>query len=449
MRRNGWLVLLPALVSLPVSLSAADNPRLETTVFSTPPGITLVEVSRRPSSSQPMEVLWIRLSGADGETLFVSDNDSQPNVSRCSGDCAREFPPLIALPGSRSQGDWTLVERSEGKPQWAYKGKPLYRFARETRLNEVVDNLLTLQKRGEIAPDYIERKTAEDLLLPPSGWRVARFDPAADTAMPGVVHVKDLPAVSGLVFVDSAGMTLYSFVGKETEITAGTGDEPAWRPLEASELANSMGPFTPVRTTHGGRQWTYRGKLLFTYGGDLVPGNVNGLKQVDDQRWNVAMLARHFMPREVMVRHDRVFGEILANAQGFPLYSRYAIERLVYLKRTEDDVPYDVGKAFGTKGCDNTCLQTWRPLLASADAQSQGYWEPVARADGSRQWAYKGFVQFTNVNDQPFARVTANNQYVYVVGTGGRYDVGDTLPAKNEFSVTAGFHWRVSDLSPR
>ena len=47
----------------------------------TPQGITLIEVVRELSSSQP-ELLWMRPGDPQGRTLFVYDQDA-PGVSNC------------------------------------------------------------------------------------------------------------------------------------------------------------------------------------------------------------------------------------------------------------------------------------------------------------------------------------------------------------------------------
>ena len=33
-------------------------------------------------------------------------------------------------------GDWTIVTRDDGQKQWAYKGKPLYGFAKDTKAGD-------------------------------------------------------------------------------------------------------------------------------------------------------------------------------------------------------------------------------------------------------------------------------------------------------------------------
>jgi predicted lipoprotein with Yx(FWY)xxD motif len=44
----------------------------------------------------------------------------------------------------------------------------------------------------------------------------------------------------------------------------------------------------------------------------------------------------------------------------------------------------------GVSNCNDNCAKNWPPLIASANAQPSGDWTIITRADGSKQWAYKG-----------------------------------------------------------
>jgi predicted lipoprotein with Yx(FWY)xxD motif len=67
----------------------------------------------------------------DGKPLYTFSRD-MTGMSHCSGQCATAWPPLMAADGAKAEGDWSVVTRDDGKKQWAYKGKPLYTFARDT-----------------------------------------------------------------------------------------------------------------------------------------------------------------------------------------------------------------------------------------------------------------------------------------------------------------------------
>ena len=69
---------------------------------------------------------------AKGMTLYVFDRDSG-GKSACNGPCATNWPPLMATGDAKASGDWTVVTRDDGGKQWAYKGKPLYTWGKDTK----------------------------------------------------------------------------------------------------------------------------------------------------------------------------------------------------------------------------------------------------------------------------------------------------------------------------
>ena len=72
------------------------------------------------------------LVNGDGMTLYTFDNDSK-DKSNCNGPCANLWLPLIATTDASAAGDFSLITRSDGRKQWAYKGKPLYSWTKDTK----------------------------------------------------------------------------------------------------------------------------------------------------------------------------------------------------------------------------------------------------------------------------------------------------------------------------
>ena len=74
------------------------------------------------------------LTNSAGMTLYTFDKDvAGSGKSVCNGDCAVKWPPLIASAGDKAQGDYSVVTRDDGSKQWAYKGKPLYRWIKDQK----------------------------------------------------------------------------------------------------------------------------------------------------------------------------------------------------------------------------------------------------------------------------------------------------------------------------
>ena len=75
-----------------------------------------------------------RLADASGRTLYTFDKDSA-TASNCVGDCTAMWPPFMAAAGAGAKGDFALLMREEGA-QWSYKGRPLYRYAGDSKPGE-------------------------------------------------------------------------------------------------------------------------------------------------------------------------------------------------------------------------------------------------------------------------------------------------------------------------
>ena len=71
-----------------------------------------------------------------GMTLYTFDKDTD-GKSACNGPCATNWPPLKAEAGNKGPSGWTVVTRDDGSAQWAYKGKPLYTFVKDTKAGDV------------------------------------------------------------------------------------------------------------------------------------------------------------------------------------------------------------------------------------------------------------------------------------------------------------------------
>ena len=72
------------------------------------------------------------LTNAAGMTLYTFDKDAA-GKSNCNGPCAANWPPLMATGGPPANTDWSMVKRDDGSMQWAYKGKPLYTWAKDQK----------------------------------------------------------------------------------------------------------------------------------------------------------------------------------------------------------------------------------------------------------------------------------------------------------------------------
>lgn len=70
-----------------------------------------------------------------GMTLYTFDKDEE-NKSNCYDDCAVNWPPLTAAADAMAEGEWTVIERTDGTSQWAYEGKPIYLWIKDMKAGD-------------------------------------------------------------------------------------------------------------------------------------------------------------------------------------------------------------------------------------------------------------------------------------------------------------------------
>ena len=82
----------------------------------------------------PAKVANGMLVGPNQMTLYTFDRDAAGSgKSVCNGPCATNWPPFMASAGDKAMGDYSIVTRDDGAKQWAFKGKPLYYWVRDTK----------------------------------------------------------------------------------------------------------------------------------------------------------------------------------------------------------------------------------------------------------------------------------------------------------------------------
>ncbi|MCZ2499235.1 hypothetical protein GN316_20960 [Xylophilus sp. Kf1] len=81
------------------------------------------------ATAPPLKMSNGMLTDAGGMTLYTFDRDTAGSgKSACNGPCVAMWPPAAAAADAGPVGDFTVVTRDDGGRQWAYKGRPVYRF---------------------------------------------------------------------------------------------------------------------------------------------------------------------------------------------------------------------------------------------------------------------------------------------------------------------------------
>jgi len=288
---------------------------------------------------------------SDGYTLYVYDNDVVPLESQCFAACAERWPPHIAADDAEAEGDWVPFTRSDDLRQWAYKGKPVYRFYE----------------------DITPRATVGDGVQ--NVWHIAI---ALKPRPPGIVYNG---TILGRVITTPDRMSLY--VRADNDCSAECLRD--WIPYPAPWAATATGDWAvATRPDDGTLQWAWKGQWLFSFRGDAKPGETRG-DGVGGQ-WHAALVqpAPGLPPGVTVTPSD--YGPIFANHDGKTLYSVSA-EMLDKIARESM--------------CDDTCKQeNWTAVIAPSGSVPMGNWSLVPMPDGQLQWAYRGRLLYTFNRDQ-------------------------------------------------
>src|SRR5260370_38091233 len=101
--------------------------------------LVAASASAQQSSSMPSEVKTENtnagpvLADTKGMTLYIFDRDTTADKSACNGQCAQNWPPVMASGDAKPTGDWTLITRHDGSKQWAPKGTPLHTWSKDAK----------------------------------------------------------------------------------------------------------------------------------------------------------------------------------------------------------------------------------------------------------------------------------------------------------------------------
>ncbi len=295
---------------------------------------------------------WV-LTNAQGMTLYTYSKDPRSGSPLCVEDCLETWPPLKADENAHPTGDWTVVVRENGIKQWAFRGKPLYTFSRDTSPADM---------NGD---EFLQQ------------WYVA----VKPVALPPGFSTNKTPG--GYLLVDQKNITLYTSNADEPSASTCIGDcAKTWRPVESWWRARStLDDWTIIDRNDGTKQWAYRGRPLYRYSGDFAPGDMSGDGL---ETWRAVVLEPPPpMPEWITIQNSDA-GPLLADSIGKTLYAY--------------DLPDQ--RAFGIGiGRDMATPHLWTPVYADGATEPIGLWSVIALDDGRYQWAYKGLKLFVHKRD--------------------------------------------------
>ena len=104
-----------------------------------------------------------------GRGVYTYDGDKLVNQSDCFAQCRLLWPPVYADVEAKPKGSFTIFTRKDdGKLQWAFKGRPLYRWTSDLKRGDAGgDGIAGVWHLIKIAPKNNANKAAEKTAAAP------------------------------------------------------------------------------------------------------------------------------------------------------------------------------------------------------------------------------------------------------------------------------------------
>lgn len=211
-------------------------------------------------------------------SIYAFDQDT-PTKSNCAGTCALDFEPMLAPDVAVAVGGWSVLERSDGRRQWTFRGKPLYRYLKDSK------------ERSYDGSDV-------------PGWRNVFLQTAP--SFPKGFHAADTDG--GQIVAESHGKTIYFYTCVEDAPDSLVCDTPdsaqdyrwaicgggdparclqtfpyviADKDAKSDSLVWSIRHVDPATGRYAAadapgalRIWAYRGRPIYTFVRDRGPGDI-------------------------------------------------------------------------------------------------------------------------------------------------------------------------------
>lgn len=314
--------------------------------------------------------------------------------------CAERWPPVLAKDSAQPDGNWSIVERADGKRQWAYAGAPLYTSIEDRR-------------KGDTYGGTRRRISGE------GGAPREPVGPRPDVP-PGFIVV---PTAKGRMITTATRTSVYSSDADDPNRSNCRGEcAQVWIPVPAPAFAQQRGDWSVVEREPGIKQWAFKKQPLYTYRDDLA-GKQASQRGSDVPGWhNVYTQLAPELPKEFTAR-DTLAGTVLADANGKSLYLYRCIEDTI--EQFDCDGPEDP-QAYRLAICGagdvKRCEQTFPYAVADRKSRSPnrtwtiveidpltGHLATAESSEALRVWAFRGRPLFTFQADRQPGDINGNS----------------------------------------
>jgi predicted lipoprotein with Yx(FWY)xxD motif len=260
--------------------------------------------------------------------------------------CTEAWPPVLAAEGAEAIGDWTIIERDDGRRQWAYDEQPLYTSHLDERPGDVLGG--STRRYGGDSPAY-------------------RVPIKPSPAIPPGFAVRSTSV--GRMLTTHLNEALYAYDGDSATETGCAGDCLTYfQPVLAPALARAQGEWSVLERSPGVRQWVYRGEPLYTHMLDQESWSQQGS---DVPGWhNVFTQPAPDWPESFRVQAT-LAGNVLADRHGKTIYVYFCGEDTLDSLACDHPTYTQVYRLAMCGGGDpEKCLEHWPYVEAEDDAET-------------------------------------------------------------------------------
>jgi predicted lipoprotein with Yx(FWY)xxD motif len=307
--------------------------------------------------------------------------------------CVQLWPPFWAPENAKAVGKWSAVKHPSGKMQWAYDNDPLYTSMLDKKPGDVNGGTARRSTRGS-ASGALREPVGPAALLPP-GFAV-------------------LTVATGRLLVTADRASVYTW-DRDAPNKSNCYDRCAdeWSPVLAPEFADNNGEWGVIQRSPGVKQWTFRGKPLYT-DARAGEGRRTSLAGSDVPGWHNVYTQKTPLPNKEFTVQDGMAGQVLADRSGKTLYV-YNCNDDAWDQQAcnHPDLTQAYRLAICGAGSQEKCMQVFPYVLAGKDSKSDsGTWSVIeidsktghrastGQADALRVWAYRDRPVYTFYLDQ-------------------------------------------------
>lgn len=318
--------------------------------------------------------------------LELPEVDTRPS-------CLAIWPGVWAPADAKDVGKFTVLTRKDGRRQWAYEGYALYTSVLDKSPADVLGG--TKRTMGGDA-----RSTG-----------VIRVPAAPPTNIPPQFAVNPIDSGRILTLAANDGSVYVFDKDTATKSNCDARCRQEFQPILAPEHVRAQGDWAIIESSPGVKQWTFRGKPLYTRPSDRIPHSLEG---GDVPGWSNVWTQKAPAHPQNFTRHANRVGYVLGDEKGRTIYT-YACNDDAADQQdcSHPSQPQVYRLAVSGKGDQARAMQNFPYVLAAANAKSLSHtWSIIhidpatgrkaeaGQAGALRVWAYRDRPVYLCARDQ-------------------------------------------------